>query len=177
MGTQLRIKGKKAINVTYDDLGRLRTVKLPVIAEASFKAFILDYVPFTVNEIESYTEKYKGRVSYTITEQDISFFGRFKGIWVDTYERLKGFQPKFTKVDAKCLNEIFEFIYSNTSTPEEAELIFRGLLALLGKDIYPKWIEDGLSLTTFSAKLNIILSHAMKHNEANGGSLFAQYRV
>lgn len=177
MSTVVKIKGKKSFTVRYDDLGRLKSITLPVVAEESFKSFVKDFVPFTFGEVESYATKYKGRVSYTLVENDVSQFGRWKAIWVQNYERLKGFEPKFDKTDAKKLNEIFDFIRSKTAEDTEAELIFRGLLNLLGKEVYPKWIEEGLSLSTFSARLNIIIDCAMRNNNEKGGSLFSQYNL
>lgn len=128
-------------------------------------------IPPTINEVAAFAKAKLDKATYTEVKKVKSEFAQFNAAWFSFYSKTVGVPPKFNGTDGKHLKGIMNYLQSISSTPQEALVLWRGLLDHwhLLSDFHKQHTE----LSYINSKLNTLLN-ALKNTTKDNESVFQE---
>jgi len=158
---------KHQLKLTYSAKGDLKKVEL-VKGRLDVKQWsqIGNILPPKFSDVKNYSFNFPS-IKYTEVVKVKSLFSQFSEAWFLFYESSKGYPPKFTAIEGKCLKDIISYLTSISTDDNEALATWQALLSRWNDlDDFHKKNTD---LKYINGNINRILDNVKRGSENKPG--------
>ena len=131
--------------------------------EQSEFEYIGRIIPLTEAELELFSKRYRGRITYTaVNNKPKSTYQEFVSVWYNFYQKQFGIEPRFNAVDGRNLKQIISYLSKIEGTEEDALVIWSAILHNWNK--LDEFHQKNTDIRYINSALNKILNELKTNN-------------